>query len=323
MYLRVVFILLLAPATVFAGTEATLPDGVKQSLARALATNDAFVIDATFAAATKKHPAYEKDILALKPSTPQEEQAPQKPAAFTPKVVAQSPAKSAPEETENADWSGDITAAFDKETGNTETETLMMAYQVERESGNWRHRSSGRARFASEDDQTINEDYRFKLGSDWKFSERLFVFGEGEYITDEFSGFDYRVSESVGLGSRWKWGGSKPGTGKSYFDLRASVGGRHLKEVNAANAEHNAIFKPAAELNWHISDLLTFGQKADTTIGTDVTITESETSLNYALNSRLAIKLAFQLEHTSSVPAGTQKTETYTSTGITYKLFDK
>ena len=317
---RFIFIgLMLFPVSVYAGAPAAgseaLPATLRQSLEKALATGDAFVINATFKAAAAEHPALTDEITALRPA-PAPEQTPPQPEAFTPAVVS-AVAPSAPDPAVKPIWQGEITAAFDKESGNTKTETLMMAYTVARESGNWRHKSSGRARFASEDGETINEDYRIKLGSDWKFDDNLFLFGEGEYVSDEFSGFDYRVTESIGLGSRWHWDERK-----SFFDVRASAGGRHLKETDATSAEHNAIFKPAAELDWHISDRVSLNQKANTTMGTDVTITESETSLNYALNHRLSLKLAFQLEHTSAVPPGTQKTETYTSTGITYKLFE-
>lgn len=319
MYLRFLFVVLLfAPAVAFAGTEAALPESVKQSLERALATNDAFVIEATFAAAMQKHPGYKQDILALLPGSGQKAEV-KSSQVFVPQVVA----APVPAKEENATWTGKVGAAFDKETGNTQTESFLAEVTVQRESEKWRHKLSGRARFASEDGTKINEDYRSKIISDWKFSEQLFVFGEAEYITDKFSGFDYRVTESVGLGSRWKWDSTKSGKENSFFDLRASVGGRHSRETDATEAAHNAIFRPAMELDWQISDLLNLNQKAKTTIGTDVTISNSETNLSYAINSRLALKLAFELEHTSSVPPGTEKLETYTSTGLTYKLFDK
>lgn len=323
------FILNLGMGMALAGTSGDIPKSLNESLLNALATNDAFVINATFNAAAEQYPMLQPDIDALRAKNQEVRHLVQpEPEIFKPATLAKiQKTKPQSDKIVNGDdalpkpkaiWAGEVTAAYDKQSGNTKTENIMLAYNVERETGNWRHKSDGRIRFASEDGNTINEDYRVKLGSDWKFDENLFVFGEAEYVADEFSGFDYRVTESVGLGSRWKWN-----NGKSFFDVRSSVGGRHLKGTEAgAKVEHNGILKPALELGWHISDRIKFNQKASSTIGTDVTITETQTSFDYIINSRLALKLGFQVEHTSSVPVGTKKTETYTSTGISYKLFE-
>lgn len=311
-----VFILglfMVLPQVSAAGENGDMPASLAKSLQKAAATQDPFIIDATFNRALAEHPAHKDEIMALMPR--QAAEVPVVPAAHAPQPVASTKEPALPEP--DIDWTGELAAAFDRETGNTQTESVILSYDVARESEDWRHQSDGRVRYKTEDDQTINEDYRLRLSTDWKFDDRMFLFGEAEYVKDEFSGFDYRITESIGLGSRWKWDEDA-----SFFDLRASVGGRHLNSTTpGADVEHTAVFKPAAELHWHISDRVNLNQKAGSTIGSDVTITETETSLNYALNHKLALKLSFQLEHTSSVPAGTEKLETYTSTGISYKLF--
>ena len=289
-----------------------LPESLQQSLKQALATDDAFVIDATFNAVEEKYPHLTQAVVALRGKNAED---PQKLEHQTTKQ----------KQTEHADtpkeppveWTGTVTAAYDRQTGNTETENFLTQANLERESARWRHRLSGRVRLETEDSEKISEEYRTRLRSDRKISETMFIFADAEYVTDKFSGFDYRVTESIGLGNRWRWDDRT-----SFFDARVSAGGRHLKEVGDANAEHNGILKPSIELDWHMSDRVNFNQKANSTMGTEVTITETETSLNYALNNRLALKLAFQLEHTSSVAPGTEKLDTYTSTGLTYQLFE-
>ncbi len=301
MYFPAYLLNLLFAPLLWASDVPQLPAAVKVSIEKALATNDIFIIDATKNAVKAQYPQFITEISAIKKPT--------KPAATKLAIT-----KKIPEEV----WTGNMEGSFQQRSGNTKTQELKGEVKLQRETNKWRNNLATEGRYATENKQRINEDYRLRLGSDYKLSDNTFLFAEAEYVTDKFSGFDYRITESFGGGYRWKWGGKK-----MVLDLRGSAGARHFKDTSpSSNTQHEAVLKPAAHYTWQVRDGFSFEQNVNSIIGGKSTITESESNFIYKVNSKLDIKVAFELEHTSSVPSGTKKLETYTSTGLVYKIFE-
>jgi len=294
-----------------------LPQEIQAAIDAAKSTNNHFVIEATLKQAATQYPEHAASILAKIPTiekTPitvaKALEPPQEDAEL--EAIAPTPTKEKP------NWSGDVQASFAKRSGNTRTEDFTGKIGLEHDADVWRHRINLEGRYATQGGNTINKDYSTRYGLDYKYSDKMFVFGELDYVVDEFSGFDYRLSESVGLGYRQEWP-----IKNMALDVRASVGGRHYKEnaVGAKTQHEILILKPEVTYKWQIRDNMEFQQKVQSAIGQDLTTTEAETSFTYKINSKLGLKVAFEAEHTSDVPAGTKKLETFTSTGLVYNLF--
>lgn len=311
-------VVLLVPVAL-AGEGAKLPAEIQTAIEAAKQTNNRFVIEATLKQAAAQYPDFAPDILAQMPKAEGTAvaKATPKPApkAAEPLIAKLTPATQKPE----AKWSGDVQASFEKRSGNTQTEEIRGKVNLERDAKIWRNRVNVEGRYATENQQTINKDYRLRYGLDYKYSQKAFIFGELDYVVDEFSGFDYRLSESLGWGYRQEWPEKN-----MMLDTRASMGARHYKEdAPGAKTEHEMlILKPEILYKWQMRDNVEFQQKFESAIGQDLTTSKSETSFTYKINSKLGLRVAFEAEHTSDVPAGTKKLETFTSTGLTYKLFD-
>lgn len=298
-----------APAAYAGGVP--LPTEVEAAITAAKNTNNAFVLKATLHAAANQYPEHKAALMAQMPAV-------EKTPEVNP-VTAEIAAAALPPAKEKSNWSGEVQASFEKRSGNTQAEEVRSKINLEHDADLWRNLIALEGRYATEGGDTINKDYRARYGLDYKYSDKMFIFGELDYVVDEFSGFDYRMSESVGLGYREAWPAKK-----MLLDARASVGARHSKkDTFGAKTEHEVlILKPEITYKWQMRETMEFQQRFESAIGQDITITETETSFTYNINNKLGLKVAFEAEHTSDVPVGTKKLETFTSTGLTYKLFD-
>jgi putative salt-induced outer membrane protein len=210
-------------------------------------------------------------------------------------------------------WNGSIEAGADYANGNTDKSSFRSGISLKQELEKWENDIELKARIAKENGARTEETYRIKGETDYKYTELTYAFLEGEYVNDQFSGYEYRITEAVGLGHKLI---DAPDL---RLDIKGSVGGRHTKEDTAAGTKENeVIFKPAAELDWAITETLSFNQKIASVIGTDKTITSANSALSTHLIGNLKLKLALDVEHTSKVPAGTKKTDTLTSLNLVY-----
>ena len=300
-----------------------MPATIQEAIDAAIATENTFVIQATLKQAAAQYPDHAADILAQMPKAdgqPESDLPPPEEAAQKVVAAATPPKPAAPAvEKEPSHWSGTMEARFEKRSGNTQSQEFAGKVDMEHEKDVWRNRFGLQGRYASADGDVIKEDYSATYGLDYKLTEKVFVFGEVDYVVDEFSGYDYRLTESLGAGYRTAWPEKK-----MTLDLRASMGARHYREdVVGAKTEHELlILKPEATYKWQVRDNIDFTQHIGSAIGQDIITGQTETSLTYKISDRLGLKLAFETEYTSEVPAGTKKLDTFTSTGLVYKLFD-
>jgi putative salt-induced outer membrane protein len=210
-------------------------------------------------------------------------------------------------------WTGSITAGADYANGNTNKTNFRSGFSIKQELERWENTAELKTRFGKENGSRTEETYRAKGEIDYKYTDTTYSFVEAEYVNDQFSGYEYRITESVGLGHKLV---DLP---HYRLDVKGSVGARHTKEDTAVgNKETEIVFKPEITLSWDITDTLKFGQTLSSVIGTDKTITEAGTTLSTHLIGNLALELSFDVEHTSKVPTGNQKTDTYTSLNLVY-----
>ncbi len=210
-------------------------------------------------------------------------------------------------------WKGSVEAGADYANGNTNKSNFRSALNLKQELQYWENTIEAKARIGKTEGVRSEETYRIKGETDYKFSQNTYVFAEGEYVNDQFSGFEYRITEALGAGHKLY------DINNFRLDIKGSVGGRHTKEDTLAGKKENElILKPAAELNWDITDTLNLNQKASSIIGTDKTISHFNTSISTHLIGAFKLKLALDIEHTSKVPTGKKKTDTLTSLNLVY-----
>lgn len=212
-------------------------------------------------------------------------------------------------------WSGSAEAGINFATGNTHKNNFKSALNLKQELEYWENKIALSGSSSRENGSRTEEKYRIGGETDYKFSPLTYVFGEAEYVNDQFSGYEYRITEALGVGHKLI------DEETMRLDIKGSIGGRHTKEDTAAGKEESeVILKPAAEFDWDITDTLNFNQKLSSIIGSDKTISASNSSLSTNLIGMFDLKFAVDIEHVSAVPSGRKNTDTTTSLSLVYKF---
>lgn len=198
-------------------------------------------------------------------------------------------------------------------TGNTETETIKAKASLTTERNKWRHKAEVTGLRSEDQEITTAEKYTFGWQSDYKFSKHNYFLASLDYEDDRFSGYDYRVTETVGYGHR------TIDEANLTLDLEIGPGARQSKLDDGSN-EDEFIVRGSAKLAWTISNSSKFNEVLKADFGEEATITTSTSELLTQINTSLAMKLSYVYKNTSDVPPGVEKTDTETSVTIVYKF---
>lgn len=209
------------------------------------------------------------------------------------------------------EWKGAGEIGYVATTGNTDTSNLTARLGVTNERDHWRHNLALEALNTQDDGDTTAERYLATWQSDYRFSENEYLFGRVAYEDDKFSGYEYRITETVGYGRRVL------DRRNMTLDLEAGPGARQSK-LEDGNTENEFVARLAAHYAWQISEHAKFTEDLSSDIGEDATITKSVTGLKAKINGNLAMKVTFTVENTSDVPDGVDKTDTETAVTLVY-----
>ncbi len=209
-------------------------------------------------------------------------------------------------------WSGEVELGGAFTTGNTEERTLDGALQLRRENATWRHSAQSEFEWTNTDDKTTRQRLQAEYQLAYNLSRRSYLFGMAAYEDDRFSGFDYRLLESAGVGYRLLYG-------DTYFlDVEAGAVARQstVETTGVSEDEYGGRFKAIFE--WNITDKLTFENEASALVMDDSTTVEASAGLKVGFSKSLAARLRFDYERNSKVPAGKKKTRTKTRITLVY-----
>lgn len=215
------------------------------------------------------------------------------------------------EEGEERPWSLSAELGAVIVRGNSDTDSynakLGVGYEVHR----WRHRAQLEALGASDDGATTAERYLAGHKSDYKLSERDYLFGALRWEKDRFSGYEYQISEALGYGRRLIL------TERHRLDAEIGPGARQSK-VEGEDQENELIGRLGVAYRWSLSETSAFSEDLIVQSGESNTQTESVTALKLKINSRLAMKLSYTVKHNSDVPPEADKTDTTTAITLVY-----
>jgi len=207
---------------------------------------------------------------------------------------------------------GTLAAGVQSASGNTESQSVNLDAAAEVAYEIWRHKLQVTGYQSSEDGENTAERYKGSVQSDYRFSERSYLFANGSYESDKFGAFDRQASLSAGVGRRFV------DTATLALDLEAGAG-RRVNEPDGTNdREREGIVRLNGELAWEISETSRFTQTLEVISGDSNTATESVSAVRSRLVGDLSWRLSHTIIHNSEVPAGTEKTDTYTALAVEY-----
>jgi putative salt-induced outer membrane protein len=210
-------------------------------------------------------------------------------------------------------WAGEGELGYTRTTGNTDSESLIVKLGFKRESPQWRLGFNVEAVDRSENDVTSARRYFAAAKSDYKLTQRSYVFGAADYEDDRFSGFDYRANVAIGYGHRVVDGEALT------LDLEAGPGAR-FSRLETGESDTEATLRLAGNLGWKISPTAKLTEETSAVIGEDSTVYRSLTVLTTKINSDLALRVSYLYKHSTDVPPDTVKTDTETVVTLVYSF---
>ena len=206
---------------------------------------------------------------------------------------------------------GSATLGFLATSGNSDTSSLNGGLSAVWNQTRWRHELTAQAVRASEDSVTSAEAYELGWQSDWDMSDRDFLFGRVTWRQDEFGGFRTQVSETVGYGRRLIE------TPKHQLNLELGAGARQ-SEDQLGVSQDETILTGGINYRWALNDKSEFLQTIQVEAGGDNTFSESVSEIKTTIAGRLRLVAGYTIRHNSSVPVGTEQTDTRTSIALEF-----
>jgi len=217
----------------------------------------------------------------------------------------------AEEEAPASPWAGKATLGYLATSGNTENSSLNSAFEISYTTGDWQHLFDVSAINSSEDSATTAEAYAAGWKSERQLSEANFLFGRLNWRKDRFSGYDTQFSQTVGYGRRF--------IDSETHSLNGEIGaGLRQSELADGTNEDETVLTGALRYTWAISETAGFRQDLLIEAGSENTYLESVTALSARLVGKLALVASYRIQNNSEVPAGTEKTDTFTALSFEY-----
>lgn len=218
-------------------------------------------------------------------------------------------------------WTSSVELGFIKTTGNTETQTTAFKADVVYEVEKWRHSGHAEGYGQESENDTTGENVvsaeRYELigQSDYKFTDRDYVYGLVKLKKDRFGGFEYENTLSAGYGRK--------AIKKDNMELDLEIGpGARFYKPDGAESQEEALLVLAANYWWAITDNSKFSQDFNFDIGEEYSDSKSVTGIQANINKTLALKFTYTIRHKSEVPdpATTEKTDTEAAMTLVYNF---
>jgi len=208
-------------------------------------------------------------------------------------------------------WTAKAGLGYLGTSGNSETVNVNGVFDLGYKIGRWEHGLNLLAIGAEADSQSTAERYGLGYKAKWNIRDYDYAFGNINYDKDKFSGVEQSLSETVGYGRRiWN-------TPVHVLNAEAGIGFRQQDFLDGTSA-NGAIVRLGGDYLYNFNDVASFTQVLVFEIGDDNTSTLATSGLNTKLRDQLALVLGYTIKNNSDVPAGVDKTDTFTSINLEY-----
>lgn len=216
---------------------------------------------------------------------------------------------------EDAVWSGSGQLGFSMTSGNSDTENLTAGLAVKRESGKWVSDLNLALLRASNDDVDTAERYTLNTKTGYKFDDNDYIYYGTRWDKDQFSGFDYTITTSLGWGHKFYDDEKKR--------LITELGIGYKVEAFDVDRSENKGAVLSAKLDYmrQITETTQFENLLIVEAGDDNTFAQNDLGFSFKVSEKFAVKLAHQIRHNTDAPLGKDSTDTLVSANLVYDFW--
>jgi putative salt-induced outer membrane protein len=203
----------------------------------------------------------------------------------------------------NADWQGKGELGGVLARGNTETETLNAKVDMTKETEQWKHLVGFSILRNTTDEVTSADRWELRGESDYKLTERSYIFGALRYEDDEFTDYEYQATASAGYGYKFI------DTERTKLDGKIGVGYRQSELRLTGEKEDDAILRGAVDFSHQLTETTRVFDKFLVEAGSDNTFLQNVLGIEVKMTDALALGLSYEVRHNTDVLPGTEKTD--------------
>lgn len=208
-------------------------------------------------------------------------------------------------------WQGQIELGAFRGTGNTSNFGLTGSLKLNRKGINWEHTVLASADYQKDSGVVTREQYGASYQPRYTLSDALFTYGRVQYEKDRIQGFRARYSLSGGLGYRVLQRQNLT------LALEAGPAVRRTLYVDEPS-ESTWSTLMSLDFDWNINKTIKLTQDASAYIGSDNSTFTSLTGIEAGMTRGLKARLSYSIEHESSPPVGSVKTDTISRFSLVY-----
>lgn len=227
-------------------------------------------------------------------------------------------------------WSGNVSLGYLSTTGNTHKTTATGGTDLDHKTQKWRDHIKFDAVYSRDSGQTTASRYQGAVQRNFDLKgEKHYLFTRATALKDQFSGYDYVLTTSIGYGQRvWEKPFSyskKPG----FLDLEIGPGYRYARlrsenvDPGTDRYERNGTIRTGAKFFFPLSASANFKQSFDgtfTVTGKQNIDAESDTALVAHVMDKLAVQISYQVNYVQNPPDGNSTIDTQTKVSLLYQI---
>ena len=224
-----------------------------------------------------------------------------------------------------ADWTGKGEAGLVLASGNTDSKTGNVKFDLATTADQWKHAFGGSAIYAATDDATTGQRWEAHEQSDYNFNAKSFWFGAGRYEDDRFSGFNYQTTVSTGLGhhfidnDRTKFTGTA-GVGYKFFETRDVFDDTGTVLLEPGKSDSEVVFRGTLDLSHALTPSTKLLDKFLVESGSNNTFVQNDLGIQVQMTDVLALAAAYSVHYNTDPPLGFGKTDTLTTLNLVYEI---
>ena len=224
-------------------------------------------------------------------------------------------------------WTGKGQAGYVATQGNSDSKSANAAIDAAYLDGQWKHAFHLGGLYGESAGITAAEKWDAQWQTNYDITPDFYTFGALHYMHDDFSGFQYQESISVGLGYKFI------NTATTKLDAQVGVGFRQLRPENILKnasgavterdllpSQSGAVVTAAVNYSQALTATTTLSNKLSIESGAADTLIADALALTVKVSTKLALSLGYNWQDNTKPPGTLKKTDTQETVSLVYSF---
>lgn len=211
-----------------------------------------------------------------------------------------------------AEWSGKGELGGVLARGNTDSETVSGKLDVAKEIDRWKHSAGFSILRSVSNDVTSANRWELRGESDYKLTDRSYLFGALRYEDDDFTAYKYQATASLGYGYKFI------DTDRTKLDGKIGVGYRFSELRLTGESADDAIIRGVIDFSHQLTETTAIVDKFLVEAGSDNTFLQNVLGIEVKMTDALALGLSYDVRHNTDVLPPTKKTDQVVTANLVF-----